>query len=161
MVGTSMAVSQLSAVVASAIYIVAIIPIARLSDRFGYRPMMFIAAALYIVLTVPAVAMLGMGNIVGIIVAISILGILQTILDSSATTEMTVLVPTSVRYTAMGVGYSIGAIIGSLTPAIEESAVAATQSLWVPAFILIGASVLVIPLIWFIPRLRRPEASQA
>jgi MHS family proline/betaine transporter-like MFS transporter len=159
MVGTSMAVSQLGAVVASAIYVVAIIPIARLSDRFGYRPMMLTAAILYIALTVPAVAMLGMGNIVGIVVAISILGVLQTILDSSATTEMTVLVPTSVRYTAMGVGYSIGAIIGSLTPAIEESAVAATESLWVPAFILIGASVLVIPLIWFIPRLRAPTTA--
>jgi MHS family proline/betaine transporter-like MFS transporter len=159
MVGTSMAMSQLSAVVASGIYIVTILPLARLSDRFGYRPVMLTTAVLYIVLTVPAIAMLGMGSILGIVVALAILGILQAALDSSATTEMTVLVPTSVRYTAMGVGYSIGAIIGSLTPAIEQSAVAATNSLWVPAVILIGASVLVIPLIWYLPRLRQPETA--
>jgi hypothetical protein len=65
---------------------------------------------------------------------------------------MTQLVPTNIRYTGIALTYSIGMIIGSFTPALEETLLGSTGSLLVPAFVLIGISVLLIPVIMIFPR---------
>jgi hypothetical protein len=43
-------------------------------------------------------------------------------------------------------------IIGSFTPALEESLLGSTGSVLVPAFVLIGVSLLLIPVIAVFPR---------
>lgn len=153
-VGVSDVVAQGATALASAIYILAILPLARASDRFGRRRMMLLTALSYLLFSIPAVLLLDYGAVFSVAIAIIVLAVMQASLDSSATTEMTVLVPTNVRYTAMGVGYSIGAIIGSFTPALEESAVAATQSALVPGVILIGITLIAMPVVLFSPRIR-------
>jgi MHS family proline/betaine transporter-like MFS transporter len=103
--------------------------------------------------------LLNSGVVAGVLLSIVILATLQTFVDSTTTTEMTQLVPTKVRYTGLALTYSIGMIIGSFTPAIEEALLGSTGSVLVPAFVLIGISLLLIPVIAVFPRyVRRAQA---
>ena len=106
----------------------------------------------YAVLAIPSILLLNSGVVAGVLLAIVVLATLQTFVDSTTTTEMTQLVPTKVRYTGIAITYSIGMIIGSFTPALEESLLGSTGSALVPAFVLIGISLLLIPVIAVFPR---------
>ena len=160
-VGVSSDRADLTSALISVVYIVTIVPVARLGDRSGRRKLMFVAIVGYVVLAIPAILLLGSGVTLTVLIAIAILAVLQTFVDSTTTTEMTQLVPTSVRYTGIALTYSIGMIIGSFTPAFEESLVAATGSDLVPAFVLIAAALLVIPIVLLLPRYLRPASTNA
>jgi len=151
-VGVSKSRADLTSALISVIYIVAILPVAILGDRRGRRPLMIAAVVGYIVFAIPAIYVLGSGATIAVLLAIAVLAIMQTLVDSTTTTEMTQLVPTRVRYTGIALTYSIGMIIGSFTPAIEEALVGATGSVLVPAIVLIGISVLMLPIIVVVPR---------
>ena len=113
----------------------------------------------YVVLSIPAILLLNSGIIAGVLLAIVVLSVLQTFVDSTTTTEMTQLVPTKIRYTGIALTYSIGMILGSFTPALEETLLGSTGSLLVPAVVLIGISLLLIPVIISFPRqVRRAQA---
>jgi MHS family proline/betaine transporter-like MFS transporter len=146
--------SQLTSALISAIYMVAVIPVAILGDRVGRRRIMLSCIALYIVLAIPATLLIDNGGFLALLPAVFVLAILQTGVDSSTTTEMTRLVPTSVRYSGIAITYSLGMILGSFSPAAEELFISATGSNLVPAFILIGISLIMLPVVWLLPRLR-------
>lgn len=151
-VGISDARADLVSAIISIIYIALIVPVAALGDRRGRRPLMIGAVIAYVVLAVPSIMLLNSGAIATVLLAIVILAVLQTFVDSTTTTEMTQLVPTRIRYTGIALTYSIGMIIGSFTPALEEALLGSTGSLLVPAFVLIGISLLLIPVIVIYPR---------
>ncbi len=158
-VGISDARADLVSALISAIYIVLIVPVAILGDRRGRRPLMIASVIAYAVLAIPSILLLNSGVVAGVLLSILILATLQTFVDSTTTTEMTQLVPTKVRYTGLALTYSIGMIIGSFTPAIEEALLGSTDSILVPAFVLIGISLLLIPVIVVFPRyVRRAQA---
>ena len=55
-----------------------------------------------------------------------------------------------------------GVIIGSFTPAMEEALLGSTGSLLIPAFVVIGISLLLIPMIAVFPRyVRRAQTEDA
>lgn len=117
------------------------------------------AVIAYAVLAIPSILLLNGGAVAGVLLAIVILATIQTFVDSTTTTEMTQLVPTRVRYTGIALTYSIGMIVGSFTPAVEEALLGSTGSILVPAFVLIGVSLLLIPVIAVFPRyVRRAQA---
>lgn len=151
-VGISDARADLVSALISVIYIVLIIPVAILGDRRGRRPLMIGAVAAYVILAIPSILLLNAGAVAAVLLAIVILATLQTFVDSTTTTEMTQLVPTRIRYTGIALTYSIGMIIGSFTPAIEEALLGSTGTVLVPAFVLIVISVLLIPVIAIYPR---------
>ena len=151
-VGVTSSRADATSALVSLVYVSLIVPVAILGDRRGRRRLMYIAVVGYLILSVPAILVLGRGMVVGAILAILILATLQTLVDSTTTTEMTELIPTSVRYTGIALTYSIGMIIGSFTPALEESLVAATGSVLVPAFVLMAISLLLVPVIVILPR---------
>lgn len=136
----------------SAVYVVTVMPLAMLGDRIGRRRLMLAIIAGYLVLAVPAFLLLNSGVIFGIALSMIVLAVLQACVDSTTTTEMTQLIPTRVRYTGLAVTYSIGMIIGSLTPALEEGIVAVTGSVLVPAFVVMGIALLLLPVIAILPR---------
>ena len=150
-VGISDARADLVSALISVIYIALIIPVAALGDRRGRRPLMVGAVIAYVVLAIPSILLLNSGVVAGVLLAIVVLAAIQTFVDSTTTTEMTQLVPTKVRYTGLALTYSIGMIIGSFTPALEESLLGSTGSVLVPAFVLIGISLLLIPVIAVFP----------
>jgi MFS transporter, MHS family, proline/betaine transporter len=151
-VGIADARADLVSALISVIYIALIIPVATLGDRRGRRPLMIGAVIAYAVLAIPSILLLNGGAVAGVILAIVILATIQTFVDSTTTTEMTQLVPTRVRYTGIALTYSLGMIIGSFTPAVEEALLGSTGSVLVPAFVLIGVSLLLIPVIAVFPR---------
>jgi len=151
-VGISDARADLVSALISVIYIVLIIPVAILGDRRGRRPLMIGAVAAYVILAIPSILLLNAGAVAAVLLAIIILATLQTFVDSTTTTEMTQLVPTRIRYTGIALTYSIGMIIGSFTPAIEEALLGSTGTVLVPAFVLIVISLLLIPVIAIYPR---------
>ena len=151
-VGVSDSRADLTSALISIIYIVLIIPVAILGDRRGRRPLMIGAVIGYVVLAIPSFLLLNSGVVAGVLLSIVILATLQTFVDSTTTTEMTQLVPTKVRYTGLAITYSIGMIIGSFTPALEETLLGSTGSLLVPAIVIIGISLLLIPVIIVFPR---------
>lgn len=161
-VGVSDSRADLTSALISVIYIVLIIPVAVLGDRRGRRPLMIGAVVGYVVLAIPSILLLNSGAIAGVLLSILILATLQTFVDSTTTTEMTQLVPTKVRYTGLAITYSIGMIIGSFTPALEETLLGSTGSLLVPAIVVIGISLLLIPVIAVFPRyVRRAQTDVA
>jgi len=151
-VGISDARADLVSALISVIYIVLIIPVAVLGDRRGRRPLMIGVVAAYVILAIPSILLLNAGALGAVLLAIVILATLQTFVDSTTTTEMTQLVPTRIRYTGIALTYSIGMIIGSFTPAIEEALLGSTGTVLVPAFVLIVISLLLIPVIAIYPR---------
>ncbi|MBM3688039.1 MAG: MHS family MFS transporter, partial [Actinobacteria bacterium] len=161
-VGISDARADLVSALISVIYIALIVPVAALGDRRGRRPLMITAVIGYAVLAIPSILLLNSGVVAGVLLSIVILATLQTFVDSTTTTEMTQLVPTRVRYTGLALTYSIGMIIGSFTPAVEEALLGSTGSNLVPAFVIIGISLLLIPIIAVFPRyVRRAQADDA
>jgi len=161
-VGISDARADLVSALISVIYIALIVPVAALGDRCGRRPLMITAVIAYAVLAIPSILLLNSGVVAGVLLSIVILASLQTFVDSTTTTEMTQLVPTRVRYTGLALTYSIGMIIGSFTPAVEEALLGSTGSNLVPAFVIIGISLLLIPIIAVFPRyVRRAQADDA
>lgn len=160
-VGFSDAQADASSSFISAVYIIVVMPVAILGDRVGRRRIMFALVAAYAVLAVPAFLALNSGAIAIILTSMLLLAVLQAFVDSATTTEMTELIPTRVRYTGLALTYSLGMIIGSFTPAAEESLVAITGSLLVPAFVVIGISVLLLPVLALLPRyLRRAQEQE-
>ncbi|MGA0946449.1 MAG: hypothetical protein ACO3UW_11860, partial [Candidatus Nanopelagicales bacterium] len=130
--------------------------------RRGRRPLMIGAVIAYGVLAIPSILLLNSGVVAGVLLSIAVLATLQTFVDSTTTTEMTQLVPTKVRYTGLALTYSIGMIIGSFTPALEEALLGSTGSILVPAFVIIGISLLLIPVIAVFPRyVRTAQAEDA
>lgn len=151
-IGLSDVASDAASAFISAVYMILVIPIALLGDRIGRRKLMFIAVGLYLLLAIPAYALVGTKAILAIVVAMFVLAVMQTLVDSTTTTEMTGLVPTRVRYTGLALTYSVGMILGGFTPAIEESLVALTGSTLVPAFVVMTMSVILLPVIAVLPR---------
>lgn len=161
-VGFSDAQADVSSAFISVVYILAVMPLALLGDRIGRRRIMFVMVGAYIVLAVPAFLILHNGVVALIALSMAVLAIMQASVDSTTTTEMTALVPTRVRYTGLAITYSLGMIVGSFTPAIEESLVALTDSLLVPAFVVIGISIVLVPVILVLPRyVKRAEVAEA
>ena len=161
-VGITDARADLVSALISVIYVVLIVPVAVLGDRRGRRPLMVGAVIAYAALAIPSLLLLNSGAIAGVLLAILILATLQTFVDSTTTTEMTQLVPTKIRYTGLALTYSIGMIIGSFTPALEEALLGSTGSVLVPAFVIMGISVLLIPAIAVLPRyVRRAQDEDA
>lgn len=151
-IGLSDVASDAASAFISAVYIVLVFPVALLGDRIGRRRLMFAAVGMYLILAVPVFALLGTKAIIPILLSMVVLTAMQTVVDSTTTTEMTALVPTRVRYTGLALTYSVGMILGGFTPAIEESLVALTGSLLVPAFVVIAVSVILLPIIIVLPR---------
>lgn len=151
-VGFTDSQADLSSAFISIVYILAVMPLAVLGDRLGRRRIMFVMVAAYAILAVPAFIILNNGVLLLIGASMALLAIMQAAVDSTTTTEMTALIPTRVRYTGLAITYSLGMIVGSFTPALEESIVAVTGSLLVPAFVVISISVVLLPVVIVLPR---------
>ncbi len=153
-VGDSDAEAQAVSALISIIYVVAVFPVAALGDRVGRQRVMLWCIGLYLVLAIPATLLIDQGALLALIPAVLVLALLQTGVDSSTTTEMTRLVPSSVRYTAIAITYALGMIIGSFTPAVEEALIGYTGSDLMPAFVLIAISLLMLPVVLLLPRMK-------
>ncbi len=126
----------LSVTAVSLIAIIICIPLmARLSDRIGRKPVLAISSIAMAVVSLPAFLLIstgvfGLACIATIVMAISFSGHAAVV-----HTVLTEMFPTTVRYSAYGIGFSISTIIfGGSAPLVMTALINATGSSLIPAF---------------------------
>ncbi|WP_237727113.1 MFS transporter [Rhodococcus jostii] len=127
----------------------------RLGDRIGRRPMLAVSCALYIVLSVPLVALVNTDSIVLVGLAMMCFGAFLTPFTSQAAATFPVLFPRSVRYTGFTFAYNLStAVFGGTAPLIVGSLLALTGNSFVIAFYLIACAVVAGIGVWMMPETR-------
>ncbi|MBC7442321.1 MAG: MFS transporter [Ramlibacter sp.] len=120
------------------------IPLAgRLSDKVGRRPVLWMGSATAIVLSYPAFLLIGVGEIWSTLLGLALIALPVTFYVSNLASALPALFPTESRYGAMGIAYNFSvAIFGGTTPFIIAALIATTGNDMMPAFYLMGTSVI-------------------
>ncbi len=123
--------------------LIAVTPMARLSDRIGRKPIMFAGAALLIAGAVPAFMLMRAGggaHYLAISGGVLLLGAMLLCFNSTEPSTLPTLFPTNVRPGSLAVGYNVSvSLFGGTTPLIAESLVGLTGNTLMPAYYLIFA----------------------
>ncbi|MET4060145.1 MHS family proline/betaine transporter-like MFS transporter [Arthrobacter sp. UYP6] len=141
--GHSTAQGNWMLVAVMALMLVAIPPVGALSDRIGRKPLLLAAAIGYTVLSVPAIALLGMENLVLQFIGLGVLGFLLVILVSSVSSTLPALFPTAVRYTGFAIAYNFStAFFAGPSQTIANQLIETTGNQLVPGWYMAIAGVI-------------------
>lgn len=155
--GHDTATSTMMLVVIMVLMMCIINPIGALSDRVGRKPLLLGAAVGFILLSVPAFAMLGSRNLLLQLLGLAILGFLLVIMIGSVSSTLPALFPTKVRYSGFAIGYNVStAIFGGTAASINEWLIVETGSTLVPGWYLAAAGV-----VGLVAILCMPESAQS
>ena len=122
------------------------------SDKIGRKPPMFWSAVALIIVAIPCFLMLSTGNIFIISIATAILILPLLFFTGGFYPAASEYIPTRERNAGMGIGYNFGvAILGSTAPFIAQVLINWTGNDIVPAYYLVAASILILPLLWKLP----------
>lgn len=133
-----------------------VIPISgALSDRFGRKPVLYTAAGLLIVFSVPLFLWMMQGSMVaGFLSTFCISAILAIILGTHAS-AVAELLPTRTRQSGLSIAYSVGgAFFAGPMPYLVTWLLSITNNLLVPAFILIILGILGVVTLMTMPETR-------
>lgn len=112
-----------------------------LSDRYGRKRVLMSAAVSFIVLTVPAFALLGTGDFLVIVLVQILLGGMLTLNDGTLPSFLAEMFPTRVRYSGFAVSFNLSnAIFGGTAPFMATLLIASTGNNLAPAWYLAGAA---------------------
>ncbi|MQA84093.1 MAG: MFS transporter [Streptosporangiales bacterium] len=114
-----------------------------LSDRIGRRPVLIAGSAGFLVLGVPAFALMGQGSVGLALTALILLAVCEALANVPTVAALVELFPPSTRVTGSAIGYNLGlAFIAGPGPFIGGALVAATGLGISPAFYLCGVALL-------------------
>ena len=131
-----------SITVACLVALVLILPLARLSDRVGRRPLLIAGALAFAVLAYPLFLMLNSGSLGAAIAAHAALAAIESVYISSAISAGVELFATRVRYSGFSIGYNVCvAAFGGTTPYVVAWLTGSTGNNLAPAFYVIVAAV--------------------
>ncbi|MBD7996418.1 MFS transporter [Arthrobacter sp. Sa2CUA1] len=112
-----------------------------LSDRYGRKKVLMSASVSFIVLTVPAFALLGTGDFLIIVLVQILLGAMLTLNDGTLPSFLAEMFPTRVRYSGFAVSFNLSnAIFGGTAPFMATLLIASTGNDLAPAWYLAGAA---------------------
>ncbi|MBS9533441.1 MFS transporter [Mycobacterium sp. M1] len=140
-------------VVVLAMMLLAVVFVAKASDRVGRKPIMWLGCVLLIAGSIPAFLLIRYGG--GY--PVSLLGVMivgAALLCFSATSPSTLpaLFPTNVRNFAVAIAFNISvSLFGGTTPLIVETLVAGTGNVMAPAYLLMAAGLIGAVTVWFTP----------
>jgi MHS family proline/betaine transporter-like MFS transporter len=128
------------------------IPLAgRLSDKIGRRPVLWMGSASALVLSIPAFLLLGVGEIWSTLLGLALIAVPVTFYVGNLASALPALFPTKRRYGAMGIAYNFSvAIFGGTTPFIIAALITTTGDDMMPAYYLMGTSVIGAVAIFFL-----------
>ncbi|HKJ36090.1 MAG TPA: MFS transporter [Solirubrobacterales bacterium] len=119
-----------------------------LSDRLGRRTVMFGGAVLMAVFAVPLFLVLSEAVTVTVVPAQAILMGLVTLFSGATLVTTTELFSTRTRYTGVSVSFNIGAtVFGGTAPLIATGLISLLDTDLAPAYMLVGAALLTLPLL--------------
>jgi MFS transporter, MHS family, proline/betaine transporter len=135
------------------ILMVAVVFVAKLSDRIGVKPILWTGAGLLVVLSIPAFLLIRFGGSYPLIfVGVLLIGVMVLCFDCTAPATLPALFPTSVRYGALAIGFNISiSAFGGTTPLIAQALISATGNVMVPAYMLIVAGLVGLVTMSFAP----------
>jgi len=150
-IGFSSSESLRITAVALVAYCVAAPFFAMLCDRIGRKPVFITALVGLVVVTYPAYAVIGSGQVGAATAMLTVLTVL-TVASSVAVAPMLVeLFATSTRFTSLGLGWNIAAaLFGGAAPLIATSLVTATGSTTAPAVYGISCCLLSLAIVPFV-----------
>ena len=131
-------------------FVVAVPVMGALSDRIGRRPLFIASCVGYVVLAYPLFLLASTGVPAYAFIAQLILVLLLALYAGPGPAVYCELFPTSVRYTALSVGYNIPvAIFGGFAPFIATWLIQSTGNPLSPAFYVIAASLVTLAtMVW-------------
>lgn len=150
----------LSAVICGSVANVLVVPLSGLAlDRWGGRGPLLISAGGFALLSIPLFTLLTANPSFPTLVLVAIVsGVLYGIYNGSAPTVLSLLFPTSVRYTALSVGYNGAVMIfGGFAPFISTFLVRETGAPIAPSFYVTACAVVSLAVLAW-PRDRRAYA---
>ena len=134
--------SFLATTIALATYIGFIFFTGMASDRFGRKKMLITASVLFIVLTVPAFALLDGASFLLVVIIQVVLGAVLTLNDGTLPSFLSELFPTRVRYTGFALSFNLAnAIFGGTAPFVATLLIAWTGNDIAPAWYVVAAAV--------------------
>src|SRR3712207_5099637 len=133
--------SFLATTVALATYVGFIFLTGMLSDRYGRKKVLIAASVSFILLTVPAFAMLGTGNFLVIVLVQILLCAMLTLNDGTRPSFLAEMFPTRVRYSGFAVSFNLSnAIFGGTAPFVATLLIGITANNLAPAWYLVLAA---------------------
>ncbi|MFC7861351.1 MFS transporter [Arthrobacter koreensis] len=141
--GHSTAQGNWMLVAVMALMLLAIPPVGALSDRIRRKPLLLTAAVGYIVLSVPAIMLLGVDSLILQFLGLAVLGFLLVILVSSVSSTLSALFPTAVRYTGFALAYNFStAFFAGPSQTIANQLIETTGNQLVPGWYMAIAGVI-------------------
>jgi MFS transporter, MHS family, proline/betaine transporter len=135
--------SFLATTIALASYIGFIFLAGVASDRWGRRTMLSLASVLFMLLTVPAFALLDGAGFLTIVLIQVALGALLTFNDGTLPSFLAETFPTRVRYSGFAVSFNLAnAIFGGTAPFVATLLISRTGSNLAPAWYLVAAALI-------------------
>ncbi|GAB5079329.1 MFS transporter [Arthrobacter sp. AD-310] len=123
----------------------------KLSDRIGRRPVLWIGALSTVILAAPAFMLIGIGAVWSTLAGLALIAFPVTFYVANLASALPAQFPTSSRYGAMGIAYNFSvAIFGGTTPFIVAALINATGNDMMPAYYLMGTSLVGAVAIYFL-----------
>jgi MHS family proline/betaine transporter-like MFS transporter len=114
-----------------------------LSDKIGRKPVMLFGCVGLLLLSMPALTLIRMGTMLPIFGGMLILGVLLSCFTGAMPSALPALFPTKIRYGALAIGFNVSvSLFGGTTPLVTAWLVSSTGNLMMPAYYLMGASVI-------------------
>jgi MHS family proline/betaine transporter-like MFS transporter len=114
-----------------------------LSDKIGRKPVMLFGCVGLFVLSIPALLLIRMGTVLPVFSGLLILGALLSTFTGVMPSSLPALFPTKIRYGALAIGFNVSvSLFGGTTPLVAAWLVDRTGNLMMPAYYLMGASII-------------------
>ena len=137
-----------------------ITPVGALSDRIGRKPLLLTAAVGFLLLSYPAISLVGLKDPLPVTVGIAILGILLVLMLGTIGSALPAMFPTRNRYGGFSIGYSTStAAFGGTAPLVIDALISGTGNTAIPAFYLMAAAAIAIVPILLMPETARVSIS--
>ena len=106
-----------------------------LSDRIGRRPVYLIAAGSTLALMVPAFAIMQIGELWAVFLALTMVAVPVAFYVAVAASTLPALFPTASRFGAMAIAYNVASsLFGGTTPLFSQGLIELTGNTYMPAF---------------------------
>jgi len=115
----------------------------RLSDVIGRKPVMLAGCLGLLLLSIPSLLLIRTGGMLPVFAGLLILGVLLSCFTGVMPSALPALFPTKIRYGALAIGFNISvSLFGGTTPLVTAWLVDSTGNLMMPAYYLMGASLI-------------------